>query len=61
MERRTFIKKSGATGLAIALAPTLVINQEEEYSIVELMGKSDIRLYGKNINLRKEAHDAFWK
>ncbi len=59
MERRTFIKKSGATGLAIALAPTLVINQEEEYSIVELMGKSDIRLYGKNINLRKEAHDAF--
>jgi LAS superfamily LD-carboxypeptidase LdcB len=59
MERRTFIKKSGATGLAIALAPTLLVNQDGEYSVVELMGKSDIQLYGKDINLRKEAHDAF--
>ncbi|MGB3151446.1 MAG: M15 family metallopeptidase [Maribacter sp.] len=59
MERRSFIKKSGATGLAIAVAPTLFINQDIEYSIVELMGKTDIKLFGKNINLRKEAHDAF--
>lgn len=59
MERRTFIKKSGVTGLAMAIAPTFMVNQDEEYSIVELMGKSDIQLYGKNIDLRKEAHDAF--
>lgn len=59
MERRLFIKKCGATGLAIAIAPTLIMNQDEVYSILELMGKTDIRLHGKNINLRKEAHDAF--
>ncbi|WP_281540903.1 M15 family metallopeptidase [Maribacter aestuarii] len=59
MKRRFFIKKSGATGLVIALAPTLLVNQDGEYSVVELMGKSDIQLYGKDINLRKEAHDAF--
>ena len=35
--------------------------QELEYSIDELMGKADIDLYGEDINLRKEAHDAFVK
>ncbi|MEJ1224037.1 M15 family metallopeptidase [Sediminicola sp. 1XM1-17] len=59
MQRRSFIKKSSASGLAIALLPNLMISQEEEYSILELMGKVDIPLYGKGINLRKEAHDAF--
>ena len=59
MKRRSFIKKSGATGLAVAITPTYFMTQDEEYSIIELMGKSDIQLYGKDINLRKEAHDAF--
>lgn len=33
--------------------------QEAEYPIEELMGKEDIELFGKDINLRKEAYDAF--
>jgi len=59
MHRRSFIKKTGATGIALAVLPGITINQEEEYSIVELMGKTDIDLYGEGIDLRKEAHDAF--
>ena len=61
MKRRSFIKKSTVSGLAIALAPSITFaqSQEAEYSIAELMGKADIALYGKDINLRKEAHDAF--
>lgn len=59
MQRRSFIKKSSASGLALAVMPTIMISQEEEYSILELMGKVEIPLYGKGINLRKEAHDAF--
>ncbi|MFS4469529.1 M15 family metallopeptidase [Maribacter sp. 2210JD10-5] len=59
MKRRTFIKQSSAAGLALTSIPTLLLKQDMEYSILELMGKSDIDLYGENINLRKEAHDAF--
>lgn len=59
MKRRSFIKKSSISGLALTLTPTLTLAQENEYSILDLMGKSDIELYGKGINLRKEAHDAF--
>ena len=59
MKRRKFIKQSSAAGLAFACAPSLVLKQDTEYSILELMGKTDIKLYGKNINLKKEAHDAF--
>jgi len=61
MERRSFIKKSSISGLALALAPSLTFSKEKdfEYSILELMGKADIELYGKGINLRAEAHDAF--
>lgn len=63
MERRTFIQKTGLTGLALSAFPTLsfaqVQKQEREYSILELMGKTDIPLHGKEINLVKEAHDAF--
>ncbi len=33
--------------------------QETEYPIEELMGKEDIELFGKDINLRKEAYEAF--
>ena len=60
MERRSFIKKSSFSGLALTVIPSTLIAQEtEEYSVLELMGKEDIELYGKGINLRKEAHDAF--
>lgn len=61
MERRSFIKTSSISGLALALAPSLAFAKKKdfEYSILELMGKADIELYGKNINLRAQAHDAF--
>ena len=61
MERRSFIKRSSISGLALALAPTLAFAKDKdlEYSILELMGKADIELFGKGINLRGEAHDAF--
>lgn len=59
MERRSFIKKSSLSGLALTLVPSVAFSQDEEYSILELMGKADIELYGKGINLREEAHDAF--
>lgn len=61
MQRRSFIKKTTATGIGIALVPSITLAQAQDvdYSILELMGKSDIELYGKGINLRKEAHDAF--
>ncbi|NER09291.1 D-alanyl-D-alanine carboxypeptidase [Muriicola jejuensis] len=38
---------------------TAVFAQDEKYSIEELMGKADIELFGKDVNLRKEAYDAF--
>ncbi|WP_405267488.1 M15 family metallopeptidase [Cellulophaga sp. Ld12] len=61
MQRRSFIKKTTVSGLALALVPSITLAQDKdvEYSILELMGKSDVKLYGKGINLRKEAHDAF--
>ncbi|MBD0778481.1 M15 family metallopeptidase [Maribacter sp. ANRC-HE7] len=61
MKRRSFIKKSSVSGLALALAPSLMVakDREFEFSVLELMGKADIELFGKGINLRKEAHDSF--
>ncbi len=59
MHRRSFIKKTGATGIALAVLPGITISQDKEYSIIELMGKTDLDLYGEGINLRKAAHDAF--
>lgn len=61
MERRSFIKKASASGLALTLAPNISFSKDKdfEYSILELMGKADIELIGKGINLRPMAHDAF--
>ncbi len=59
MQRRSFIKKSSAAGLALATVPQIAMSQEVSYSILELMGKTDIALFGKGINLRATAHDAF--
>ncbi len=61
MQRRSFIKKTGAAGITMAVLPGITLSQEPEYSILELMGKTDIELHGEDINLRKEAHDAFLK
>jgi len=61
MKRRLFIKRSSISSLAMALVPSLAFakGKDFEYSILELMGKADIELFGKGINLRAEAHDAF--
>jgi LAS superfamily LD-carboxypeptidase LdcB len=61
MKRRSFIKKSSISGFALGIAPSIVFSNDKdvEYSILELMGKADIELFGKSINLRAQAHDAF--
>lgn len=59
MHRRTFVKKTAAASLAISSFPPLKIQTETEYSIVELMGKADIELFGEGINLREKACEAF--
>jgi len=59
MQRRSFIKKSSVGAIALGVAPSMIISDQVEYSILELMGKTDIELFGEGINLRKEAHDAF--
>ncbi|MDC6406512.1 MULTISPECIES: M15 family metallopeptidase [Maribacter] len=58
MKRRSFIQKSSGAALGLSLLPNL-ITQDMGYSTAELMGKANIELFGKDINLRKEAHDAF--
>ena len=56
MKRRSFILKSSFSGIALTVIPSTALLQEtEEYSVLELMGKEDIDLYGKGINLRKDA------
>ncbi len=59
MQRRSFLKTTAASSLALATTPTFAIGQDPFYSVDELMGKADIELFGKDIQLRKEAHDAF--
>ncbi len=59
MERRSFVKKSGLTGLGLTMAPSIALSMKSEYSTLELMGKADIELFGEGFKLRAEAHDAF--
>lgn len=59
MRRRTFIKRSSLSGLALTTIPSILYSQEIEYSILELMGKEDIDLFGEGHQLRQEAHKAF--
>lgn len=61
MKRRTFIKKTAVSGLACTFPPVLTLNSDPDYSILELMGKAEIALYGEGINLREEAYEAFVK
>lgn len=61
MNRRSFIEKSTLAGMSLGILPNLALSQpnQETYTTEELMGKADIELFGKDINLRKPAHDAF--
>jgi len=61
MRRRSFVKKSSLSLVALGAMPSISLagEQEKEYTILELMGKEDVKLYGEGINLRKPAHDAF--
>ncbi len=61
MKRRTFIKKTGATGLACSIPPVFPFSSNPDYSVSELMGKADIELFGEGINLREEAYMAYTK
>lgn len=61
MHRRNFIKKTAVAGTALTFPPFIYGESSSEYSIEELMGKADIKLFGKGINLREEAYDAFVK
>ena len=59
MQRRSFLKKSSAGALALGVIPSMSFANTTDYSILELMGKTDIKLFGEGINLREAAHDAF--
>ncbi len=59
MKRRTFLVRGGLGGLALSLPLNALMAQDREFSADELTGKANIELFGKDINLRKEAHDAF--
>jgi len=59
MQRRSFLKKSSAGAVALSVLPNMAFSSPYEYSVLELMGKAEIELFGEGINLRKEAHDAF--
>jgi len=58
MNRRSFIIRGILAGIALYLLPYLGQAQEQEYDMMELMGKADIELYGDGFELRKEAYDA---
>jgi LAS superfamily LD-carboxypeptidase LdcB len=59
MLQRSFFQKSSFLGILLIIAPLVCVSQESEFDNAELMGKTEIELYGEGINLRKEAHDAF--
>ncbi len=59
MRRRTFLKTTAASSLALATKPVFAIGQGTFYTVEELMGKADIELFGNDFQLRQEAHDAF--
>ena len=59
MQRRTFLKTSAASSLALTTIPAYALNQDPTYSIEELMGKVDIPLFGEGVQLREEASKAY--
>ena len=61
MRRRDFINTSILGSLAAYTATGQWNNQNGSYSILELMGKVEIPLFGEGYQLREEAHEAFLK
>ena len=59
MKRRTFLVRGGLGSLALSLPLNSLLAQEQGFSEAELTGKADIELFGKDINLRAAAHEAF--
>ena len=59
MQRRFFLQKTGLAGLTLAALPQLAFAKDFEFSILELMGKADIEMFGEGYQLRKEVNDAF--
>lgn len=59
MQRRSFLQKTGLTGFALTALPHLAFSKDFEYSILELMGKADVEMFGDGYQLRKEVNDAF--
>ncbi|MEO1486909.1 MAG: M15 family metallopeptidase [Bacteroidota bacterium] len=60
MQRRDFVKKGLGTAAALSLPLNFELPYQDDYSILELMGKEDIELFGgKDINLLEEAANAF--
>lgn len=60
MDRRIFIKKTALASVLFALPfDFLKGNIQTKYSIDELTGRADIKLYGDGFRLQKEAAEAF--
>lgn len=60
MKRRTFIKTTTLSGIALATIPSFALsNFELPYD--ELIGKGNPKLFGDHYKLRKDAHLAFIK
>lgn len=60
MKRRTFIKASSITGLAISAFPAFAFSIHQ-INFEELIGKGSPKLYGQGFKLRQEAYKAFLK
>ncbi len=60
MRRRNFVKSTTVAVLGISMLPQHIFAMKE-FSKNELVGKGNPLLYGDNINLRKEAYQAFLK
>ena len=59
MKRRTFLTASALGSMAMGFPNFPYTSKREFYTTDELMGKADIALEGKDINLRPEAYEAF--
>ena len=60
MKRRTFIKSSALSGIALATIPSFAFSATN-LPYEELIGKGNPELFGVHYKLRKEAHHAFDK
>ena len=60
MKRRTFIKSSTLSGIALATIPTYAFTKIN-LPYDELIGKGNPELFGDNYKLRKDVHQSFIK